>query len=100
MEVTSRRAATRLSLLCCPVRVDRNPITAWRHSSRSGPELWIERVPQRVAQHVEGQHRETDREAWRDRHPWCTLHEFHRGAAEHQSPRRRGFGNAETQETQ
>src|SRR6266849_5991869 len=63
-------------------------------------QLRIERVPKRVAEEVEGEDRQADRETREDRHPRRRLGEVHRCAAQHQSPRRRRLLDAEPQEGQ
>src|SRR5215472_14822758 len=58
-------------------------------------QLRVERVAQRVAEEIEGEHGEADGEAGKDGHPRRRLREVHRRAAEHEAPRRGGLLDAE-----
>src|SRR5205807_1431919 len=61
---------------------------------------WVERVAERVAQHVEGVDDERDRGAGEDHQPWRVLDVALRGAGEHLSPRRRRRLGAEAEKAQ
>src|SRR5262249_10095399 len=63
-------------------------------------QAWIERVTQRVAEEVEGEHGQADGETREDRHPGRLLGELHGGATKHEAPRRRRLGHAKAQERQ
>ncbi len=63
-------------------------------------QLRIPRVAQRVAEEVEGEHRQADGESRKDRQPRRLLHEGAAGAAQHQSPGRRGRLGADPEEGQ
>src|SRR5207249_4840366 len=61
-------------------------------------QLRIERVPERIAEQVEGEDRQADREAREEPHPRRRLREVHRRSAQHQPPRGRRFLHAEAEE--
>src|SRR5688572_28276672 len=62
------------------------------------PEARVERVAQRVAEEVEAEHRERDRDPRRDGEPRRALEELHAGPAEHEAPGGHGLGDAEAEE--
>ena len=63
-----------------------------------GAQARVERVAQRVAEEVESEYAEADREAREDRHPGRGFGELHRGAAQHQSPGRGRLLHAQAEE--
>src|SRR2546428_6954251 len=63
-----------------------------------GPQPGVERVAQRIAEQIEGEDGEADREPGEDRHPRRRLGELDGGAAEHQAPRRRRLRHAQAEE--
>src|SRR5687768_12495752 len=60
--------------------------------------LRIEPVPQRIPEKIEREHPQADRDAGVDDHPRRLLVEIGSGPGQHQSPRRRRFSHAESQE--
>ena len=58
------------------------------------PQLGIQRVAHGIAEHVEAEYGERDREAWEYRDPWRALGILLGAAAQHQSPSRRRFLHA------
>ena len=67
----------------------------WRASAL--PQLRVERVPERIAEEVEAEHAEADRDAREQRDPRRLLGVRRGGAREHQAPRRRRLRRAEPQ---
>src|SRR5205085_3382553 len=63
-------------------------------------ELRVPGVTERVAEQVEREHGQADREAGEDREPRRLLHERAARAAQHESPRRRGRLRPDTEEAQ
>src|SRR6266478_3157522 len=64
------------------------------------PKLRIPRVPKRITEEVEAQHRQADRQAGEDREPRRLLHEGPAGARQHQAPRGRRRLGPDPQERQ
>src|ERR671925_34664 len=63
-------------------------------------EARVQRVPERVPEQVEREHREADSDARENRHPGRRLRELDGGAAKHQAPRRQWLLHAEPEERQ
>src|ERR1700682_4707915 len=79
-------------------RVYTNLHTGCQASERA--ELRIERIPQRIAEEVEGEDGQADRDAWEDAHPRRGLGNLDGRAPQHQSPGRRGLLDAQAQKGQ
>src|SRR5437763_16886404 len=79
-----------------------------KHSGRFGPyrrgslrpQPRIERVAERIAEQIEGEHGEADRHARENGHPGRRLGELDGRAAQHEAPGRRRLLHAEAEERQ
>src|SRR5215510_4060321 len=82
------------------VVVSMSPHTVKRFGPLKGAQFRVERVAQRVAEEVEREYRQADREPGEDGHPGRRLRKLHRRAPQHEPPRCRRLLHAETEEGQ
>src|SRR5207245_3107332 len=94
-ESLSREDLTRRGPRRPPPKLPRTP-----PRSAPPPEPRVPRVPQRITEQIESEHRQADREAREDREPGRLLHEGAPRAAQHQAPRRRRRLSPQAQEAQ
>src|SRR5581483_922990 len=98
---TRRKIPLRLPAVNCPAPTKTRDALVMDDPFVSAlPQLRVPGVPQRITEEVEPEDGEADGEAREDRQPGRLLHERSTGAAEHQSPRRRGRLGADAQEAE
>src|SRR5688500_14651153 len=66
--------------------------------STRAPQTWIEHIAQRVADEVERQDDQRDRDARSQRHPWLVAHRAPQIGAQHRAQARVRRGDPESQE--